>query len=117
VTTGPTGTVTDLREFLENLVGICTARARGLEKCVMAWPEECDEKDALLADIEHILKIAERAQKLLTQMRKDDGSGACMNSCETFAAAMLEATQKAERERGDDGKALDPADGRRRGPG
>ncbi len=98
MTPDPKGAESNIRELVENLVQVCTARARDLGWCVMAWPEECDKKQALLGDIEHLLKIAERAQKILTQMRKDEGGGACMNSCETFAAAMLEASEKTDRE-------------------
>ncbi len=89
---------TGLREVLEGLIKICVAIARCLDRQVALLAEEPADKAKLFSDLDATLKIAERAQKILTQMRKDEGGGACMNSCETFAAAMLEASEKADRD-------------------
>jgi len=90
VTTDKSGTAQDLRDIVEHSVGVCAKWARDLGERVLSLdnaPE--DKKKSFLANVENLLKIAERAQNLVAKMRKDEGGGACANSCETFAEAML----------------------------
>jgi len=114
VTTDQSGTAEDIRDIVEHSVGVCVERARGLGERVLSLddaPE--DKKKSFLGEVENLLKIAERAQKILALMRKDGGGGACADSCETFAEAMLEI----ERESTEFDKASGLADDGRRGPG
>jgi len=91
VTTKEVRAADELRGVLEILVRVCSSWAQSLEGYVAAWPEESDEKKALLGDIEQMLKITERAQKVLSLIRKEKVEVACRAACETFAAAILEA--------------------------
>ena len=80
----------EMRGALEVLVRISSSWAQSLERYVAAWPEESGEKKTLLGDIEQMLKITERAQKVLAAIRKEKVEVACRAACETFAAAILE---------------------------
>jgi len=97
VTADQPGAAEDLRDIVEHSVGVCAEMARDLGKRVLSLddaPE--DKKKSFLANVEYMLKIAERAQKVLSLMRKGEGGGACADSCETFAEAMLEASRAGE---------------------
>lgn len=95
MTADPFGAAVKLREILEQLIGQCAMRARLLDRCVWGWQDESGEKLRLMADIEKLMKITERAQKVLTRMRKDRldvESCRCSceaGACETLVAAML----------------------------
>jgi len=99
VTTGSTGTAAQgLREVLDGLVKLCVATARCLDGHLACLADESTDKEKLVSDLDALLKIAERAQKMILQMRKDGGGGPCADSCETFAEAMLEAVEEGEGE-------------------
>jgi hypothetical protein len=105
----------ELRGALEVLVRVCSSWARSLERYVAAWPEESEDKKTLLGDIEQMLKITERAQKVLALIRKEKVEVACKAACETFAAAILEVM--GEPGSGGSGGERGPADDGRRSPG
>ena len=100
MTADPPSAAENLRDLLDTTVRACTYRARWLERHVASWPEESKERERLLGDVTQLLKIAELAQKIILMLSKDDGRGACTGSCQTFAAAMVEAQEAAEREAG-----------------
>ena len=84
-----------LRDLVEHFVNFCAQRARGLERCVMSLGDESKAREKLLGDVERMHKIAERTQKMLADLRKGGDAGPCDGSCQTFAAAMLEAQEAA----------------------
>ena len=86
----------NLREVLEQLIKQCAMRVHLLDRYVLGWGEDAPkEKRDMMNSIDRLLKAAERAQKILTSMRKDRAAEeSCRASCEggaceTFLAAIV----------------------------